>query len=152
MNDLWGHGAGDTLLRLFAGRLQSNARDSDTIARLGGDEFCILLTNIATTEHEAHQCAAAIAEKLRTLLTAPYAMRVLTTERAQREIIHEAAVSLGVVVFSGNSTNAPTLLDQADQAMYCAKQQGGNRVSFYVSSDHEKGVMRGAIERRDPST
>ncbi len=152
VNDLWGHGAGDTLLRLFAGRLQSNARDSDTIARLGGDEFCILLTNIATTEHEAHQCAAAIAEKLRALLTAPYAMRVLTTERAQREIIHEAAVSLGVVVFSGNSTNAPTLLDQADQAMYCAKQQGGNRVSFYVSSDHENGVMRGAIERRDPST
>ncbi len=143
VNDLWGHGAGDTLLRLFAGRLQSNARDSDTIARLGGDEFCVLLTNIAETEHDAYPCAAAIAEKLRALLTAPYAMRVLTTDRVQREIIHDAAVSLGVVVFSGDSTKALTLLDQADQAMYCAKQQGGNRVSFYVSSGHENGVAQG---------
>ena len=48
VNDLFGHKAGDLILKAAAGRLSSVLRKSDTVARMGGDEFSLVLRDVPT--------------------------------------------------------------------------------------------------------
>ncbi len=136
LNDRHGHHVGDLLLVEVARRLTHCVRELDTVARFGGDEFIVLLSGLAATEDLARRQAAQVAEKARHALAQPY---VLTTESDGQAttVEHRCTASVGVLLFDGHGERedaAESLLDQADAAMYDAKDAGGNVVSFRVRS------------------
>lgn len=115
VNDRLGHELGDEVLREVARRLQASVRETDVVARYGGDEFIVLC--------DADEAAALeIAERLRDAVEAEYGF---LTESLP------IGASIGVASAAG-SPGAPTvdhLIRLADQAMYLAKNSGGNRIA-----------------------
>lgn len=132
LNDRHGHHMGDLLLVEVARRLLHCVRELDTVARFGGDEFVVLLSGLATTAEAARQQAAQVAEKARCALAEPYRL-VTGHDGPPATVEHHCTASVGVLLFTGSGERegaAEALLDQADAAMYQAKQAGGNAVSF----------------------
>jgi diguanylate cyclase (GGDEF)-like protein len=113
INDRRGHGAGDAVLIEVGKRLRSAVRETDLVARLGGDEFAILLDGGTDA-----QGAEAVAEKLREMLAAD-------GEGADRVALTTA--SIGISLYSPQCATPGELLEQADRALYRAKQQGRDR-------------------------
>lgn len=112
VNDQFGHGVGDDLLQQVAQRLIQNVRQADTVARFGGDEFVILLSEVDSAEQ-----AVVAAEKIRHSFNTAFQLP------SQNLTI---TASIGVVC-AATTLNIESLLAIADQAMYRAKQLGGNR-------------------------
>ena len=117
VNDMFGHRAGDALLRQIARRLRSAVRAADTVARMGSDEFAILLHEVDSAEG-----AAQAAEKIRSVLSAPIAVR------GQK---FNATASIGISLFPDHATEPRALLGHADTALYAAQVKGGNRYHFF---------------------
>jgi diguanylate cyclase (GGDEF)-like protein/PAS domain S-box-containing protein len=117
VNDQYGHEAGDQLLVEVTRRLQEALRAGDTLARLGGDEFVVLFNDLAS-ELECRQ----ILDRILEIVAIPAVIGN-----------HEVTVSssIGVTFFTSASEDGDTLLRQADQAMYVAKQSGKNRYHQY---------------------
>jgi diguanylate cyclase (GGDEF)-like protein len=115
VNDRLGHRAGDNVLRSIAKRLTGVVRESDTVARLGGDEFAIILESLTRVED-----AAGVAQKMLAALALPF---IEQNERLN------LTCSIGISFFLLDGTDAKSLLDHADRAMYRAKLLGGNRYS-----------------------
>lgn len=114
VNDTLGHHVGDSLVREVAGRLRGRLRATDLLARIGGDEFAVLLSqvNAAQAERVAGDLVAAVARECHLVDGAAV----------------ETSASLGVAVYEGDWEIDPEgLLMHADQAMYAAKNDGGNR-------------------------
>ena len=114
INDRFGHAIGDRVLELFADTAQQALRASDLIGRLGGEEFAAIIYD--TPEDKA----LVVAERLRT-----------TFEEATHDVDgHEvkATVSIGMVHCQTPLADVPSVLAQADQALYFAKERGRNRV------------------------
>ncbi len=108
INDTAGHAAGDQILRLVASRLQACVRTgTDLVARLGGDEFLILQANAATPG-----AAGIFARRVADAFRRPFQV----DDRA-----YQLRCSIGVSIFPVDGTDANTLLDFADQAMYRSK-------------------------------
>ena len=108
INDEYGHGAGDEVLKTMAAALVGNVRASDVVARLGGDEFAVLMWNLGE--------AAAVGKA-----------RELENIIDTASITHGAArisfsASAGVAPLRPNSDPAQ-VLDAADQAMYARKKE-----------------------------
>ena len=112
INDSHGHDAGDVVLKTIAGRLKEITRDDDTVCRHGGDEFLYILTEIQNKED-----IAKIAEKIIKAVQVPCEIRI-------REISISLSISpsIGISIFPDNGTDADTLLESADKAMYRAKR------------------------------
>lgn len=115
VNDRYGHVAGDQVLRLFAHMVRSSVRASDYFGRYGGEEFCILLPN--TGESEARQ----LAERLRASFCAT-PIHLASGDTLQ------CTVSIGVSASCVSGNAFARILQDADMALYHAKQQGRNRV------------------------
>jgi diguanylate cyclase (GGDEF)-like protein/PAS domain S-box-containing protein len=116
INDSLGHLAGDELLTQMADRFKAVLRQTDTVARLGGDEFIILLPEV-TRDQAAH-----LAEKLLTTLRKPIDLdghRLTVTG------------SIGISLYPHDGADFATLLQNADVAMYRAKQAGRHQFWFY---------------------
>jgi len=112
INDTYGHGVGDQVLIEVAGRLQTMLRSSDSICRLGGDEFVILLETTETVEGAEH-----------------VAQMVIDSFENPIEINgHVCAIgaSAGISVYPDDSSDAETMLQHGDMAMYKAKEKGRN--------------------------
>ena len=122
INDHWGHDQGDELLRQVAQRLRGCVREVDMVARLGGDEFVVLLENLGADRVLAAVETEQVGHKLLERLNQPY-------EIGQRP--YRGTPSIGMTVFSGQSSSVDVLLRQADQAMYQAKAAGRNALRFY---------------------
>ena len=116
VNDTYGHDAGDQLLQQVAVRLTGCVREADSVARLGGDEFAVILSRIA-----APSDAEVVARKILNVMAAPFPIG-----------IHLCSVgaSIGISVAAGGAIEANSLIQQADAAMYCAKQAGRNTFRF----------------------
>jgi two-component system, sensor histidine kinase LadS len=112
VNDRYGHDVGDQLLSTVANRLRAAVRDADTVARFGGDEFVIALETI----HHL-QDAVLVSTKLLAELQRPFAL-------GDREL--NISASIGIALFPDHGADANTLIKQADEAMYRAKQSGRN--------------------------
>ncbi|MBI5920224.1 MAG: transporter substrate-binding domain-containing protein [Betaproteobacteria bacterium] len=130
LNDLHGHKAGDLLLIEVALRLSSCVREVDTVARVGGDEFVVILTELDKDKAKAAALAGNIAEKIRTTLAEPYVLPFHPQSGAKGTIQHLCSSSIGVALFVGHGAGQEEILKAADQAMYQAKKEGGNRFSF----------------------
>lgn len=119
INDTLGHAAGDELLKAFALRIKNGIRGYDTAARLGGDEFIVLIENLSHEED-----AVAVAMKIKKEILKPYQ---LNNERIT------ITSSLGIAFKRDKLTNSDTLIRQADQALYTAKETGRNRMHVFGS-------------------
>ncbi len=108
INDTYGHGVGDQVLRDLVRRTQEVIRKIDYCARLGGEEFAVLLPE-ATPE-----TASMVAERLRHAL-----------DRSGQEPAY--TVSIGLAMLAPEE-NFASLMQRADQALYAAKAGGRNRV------------------------
>jgi diguanylate cyclase (GGDEF)-like protein/PAS domain S-box-containing protein len=114
-NDKWGHAAGDAILREMGSLLLEHVRGEDVPSRYGGDEFVIVM---------------------------PDALKEVTQERAELlrekaqhfhiqdegQILQAVTLSLGVAVFPEHGSTSAALLKAVDDALYCAKHEGRDRV------------------------
>jgi diguanylate cyclase (GGDEF)-like protein len=122
VNDTYGHPVGDEVLVVWARRLKMGVRKNDAVARYGGEEFAVILDNAG--EKEARE----IAEKMRhSIRSRPFA-----TSGGKIQV----TASFGFSVLIGADGYAKKeLLEQADQALYQAKEGGRDRVVSYMDID-----------------
>jgi diguanylate cyclase (GGDEF)-like protein len=116
INDSLGHAAGDMVLKAVAQTCNNTLREVDVLGRIGGEEFAVLLpqTPAAVAAEVAERIRAAIDESAIVVINAPAAVHV--------------TVSIGVAASADGSLNTDALLQEADKALYQAKQAGRNRV------------------------
>ncbi|MEJ5254245.1 MAG: EAL domain-containing protein [Acidimicrobiales bacterium] len=126
VNDALGHDHGDKLLIEMSRRLQHVLRDVDTIARLGGDEFAVLMT-VGVSE----QRALDVARRIRDALEQPFQLGGISVQ---------TSASIGVTLAPTHGTDAETLAQHADVAMYTAKRGGGG-IAMY-SPEHDQSSIR----------
>ncbi len=130
LNDAHGHAVGDLLLIEVAQRLHACVRQTDTVARIGGDEFVVMLSELDQDGDFSLAQASAVAEKIRVSLAEPYSVTLGLAAHSSRALEHQCSCSIGVVLMAPDSVDPEALLQQADVAMYQAKEQGRNRVVF----------------------
>lgn len=115
VNDTYGHGVGDEVLREVANRTNRNLRNFDLVARYGGEEFIVVMPD---TDREA---AYAVAERLRRRVGEE--TFAVSTQAAEITV----TISIGVAVVDGVGDTADAILKRADDALYQAKRSGRNR-------------------------
>jgi diguanylate cyclase (GGDEF)-like protein len=118
INDALGHSIGDSLLKMVAARFTLLLRSTDTLARLGGDEFVVILPDI-----EDMDSMPPFLERILENISQPYIVD-------QHEV--NITCSLGFSVYPENGQDTETLLKNADNAMYQAKEGGKNTFRFYT--------------------
>ena len=122
VNDTWGHGVGDEVLKEVAQRASRNLRNFDLVARLGGEEFVVIMPDTDGSQ------AMAVAERLRRRIAEePFAVSAPVGKI-------DVTISIGVAVADwtldadGKPESGDALLRRADTALYQAKRSGRNRV------------------------
>src|SRR5579871_110806 len=127
VNDSLGHSAGDEMLVEFAQRLRTQIQPGDVLGRLGGDEFVILLPRRDAAG------ASLVASRIMDALTEP--LRIGT-----RPV--PVSASMGISIYPDNATNLDTLIQQADAAMYKAKQAGRATYRFFSADMNRLAEQR----------
>ncbi|WP_197408167.1 MULTISPECIES: EAL domain-containing protein [unclassified Guyparkeria] len=130
VNDSLGHAAGDQLLIKVADRLMTSFPEVDAIARLGGDEFALVLAGL---DDDAE--AGRVAERVVHALGAPW-------ELPNGQQVRVMA-SVGISLYPRFADTAHGLLQQADTALYRAKEEG--RATFRYFSDEMTNAARDRI-------
>ncbi|MDP2273877.1 MAG: diguanylate cyclase [Archangium sp.] len=128
VNDTWGHGVGDLLLESVAQRMLATVRAVDTVARLGGDEFMVALFQVKS---EADACQ--VAAKLIEAISRPHELDGLLVR---------ITASAGLALHPEAGDDAEALLENADHALYQAKQLGKNAVSVFRPTPDGRRVAR----------
>jgi diguanylate cyclase (GGDEF)-like protein len=135
INDSFGHAVGDHVLQIFAAAAGAKLGPDDLIGRLGGEEFAMVIYDAG------HDKGLAIAERIR-----------MSFETAAADVNGRAiggTVSMGMALAETSLFDIPALLAQADEALYCAKERGRNRVE--VASLQLVLERTEAAERRHPA-
>ncbi len=131
VNDSFGHGAGDELLRQVAERLSARLRGLDAVARLGGDEFAVMLQEVVHAED-----AALTANDIITSLQQPWTL----SNGAEVRL----GVSIGISLYPDHGGSTQELLQHADAALYQAKHEGRSCFRYF-----SQNLTRAARERID---
>jgi diguanylate cyclase (GGDEF)-like protein len=158
INDSLGHAVGDKLLQSIGKRLVDCVRGSDTVSRQGGDEFVVLLSEVeqpedaavaagriaqavagphAIDEHELHVHAAIAAGRMLEAVEQPHSI--------DRHDLYVTA-SIGISVYPDDGSDAETLIQHADTAMYQAKENGRQSYQFFKPDMNVRAVERQFIE------
>ncbi|MEN5302575.1 GGDEF domain-containing protein [Pseudomonas sp. TWI628] len=124
INDSIGHYFGDQVLIEVAQRMTQQVRPTDTVVRMGGDEFVVLLTDLLCDED-----VVPVAERLLASIGKPYCIHGID--------LHVSA-SIGITLSDGHIGQPMQLIQQADMAMYKAKQQGRNNFEWYTSDLNQR--------------
>ncbi|CAG1022218.1 partial putative signaling protein, partial [Patescibacteria group bacterium] len=121
VNDNLGHAAGDELLKQVSRRVTERLREMDIVARLGGDEFVIVLEKITNIQH-----IAPIVEAIIYNLSQPFTLYDT----------HQVTISasLGIALYPEHGETVEILLDNADIALYQAKDAGRNCFAYFSKS------------------
>ncbi|NQZ11130.1 MAG: GGDEF domain-containing protein [Algicola sp.] len=125
VNDQYGHDFGDQVIKLVSAKLNTDLRDQDVVARWGGEEFVILLPGAPLVK------AQLIANRIRESI----AEHVMEHDG---QTVH-VTTSLGLTVSKGKQA-LTELVNEADQALYVAKNNGRNRVEIYKPTEVEKSA------------
>ena len=151
VNDSLGHEAGDLLLVQFAQRLSDATRETDLVARPGGDEFLLLLADLDRSPaspggHESVSVAAeSVALRIQEALRTPFTL-------GDTELYITA--SLGISQFPEDALDSPTLLKNAETAMFRSKRSGPGGYVLHAKDDADSIVrlsmstrLRRAVEQ-----
>ena len=133
INDMFGHAAGDTVLRETARRLRKLVRASDVVARAGGDEFAVLLDDIPGEDEALRFGQRVVAELNRGF---PSDAGVISS-----------SASVGVVTIPAHGSTVDELLANADLALSTAKAAGRARVEMFRTDMGERLRLRMTMER-----
>lgn len=122
VNDLYGHIAGDEVLRSFARVVSNQLRQYETLYRYGGEEFVIILpaAEEAGAGRLAERIRASVAEKM-------------IDVGGEKPI--QVTVSIGIASYPRSATSVRDIIEKADQALYAAKEEGRNRVHVYDGAE-----------------
>src|SRR5262245_17895658 len=131
VNDTLGHTTGDRLLQQVAGRLVGSLRLADTVARVGGDEFLVMLPEADADD------AVRVVRKVSAALERPFDVGGNT--------LHVTA-SVGISLFPNDGSDPETLLRNADNAMYRAKEIPGEDYQLFTPEMNSRAVRRLALE------
>ncbi len=110
VNDRYGHATGDKVIKMVAGVLQEKSRENDLAGRYGGEEFCIVLLNIDI------KTATSIANRIRLAIQEDSSTGVQIT------------MSFGISSLQQNPNEPAELINQADKALFIAKESGRNLI------------------------
>jgi diguanylate cyclase (GGDEF)-like protein/PAS domain S-box-containing protein len=132
INDSLGHDVGDLLLKAVGLRLLKVVGRQEIVGRLGGDEFLIIIPQLKET-----QDAANLAQTVLDALTPAFDIkgRVLFV-----------TPSIGIALYPSDGEDFPTLMRNADTAMYSAKSSGGGTYHFFTKTMNESAMARLVIE------
>lgn len=132
VNDTCGSLAGDELLKQVAAYIQSLTQKHDISARFGGDEFAIILQNCSIDN------SVNVARRLQDA--------VQNHRFVWQNSSFPVTLSIGIVPVDGASGNVHEMLAAADDACYLSKEEGGNRINIYKSSEAKYQNRRGEME------
>jgi diguanylate cyclase (GGDEF)-like protein/PAS domain S-box-containing protein len=133
INDSFGHQVGDLVLKEVAQRLTRCVRSVDTVTRQGGDEFVVILADIGGIDQAAHVAGTVMHAVAQPVSWGSYSISL--------------SVSIGIAIWPGDGDDVDTLLQHADVAMYHAKQNGRNAMSFFSPAMNAHVVERVQLER-----
>ena len=124
INDQFGHSFGDKVIQLVTSELRANARPDDIVGRYGGEEFCIILPGV--------DCAntLAIAERIR--------VKIKSCAKGRLNAPVRVTASFGVAEINAGILSPADLINQADKALYLAKENGRNRVVAWEGTDAQE--------------
>ncbi len=151
VNDSLGHEAGDTILVQFAQRLSDATRETDLVARPGGDEFLLLLADLdpAPGGHGVHESVSVAAESVALRI-----QQALRTPFTVGDTELYVTASLGISAFPDDAVDAPTLLKNAETAMFRSKRSGPGGYVLHAKDDADSIVrlsmstrLRRAVEQ-----
>jgi diguanylate cyclase (GGDEF)-like protein len=130
INDTLGHYYGDQVLKALAPRLRGGLREQDTLARVGGDEFAAVLDGVQTRDD-----AVGLAERVLALVAEPVLLDSLALD---------LRASVGMALYPDHADSARGLIQQADVALYRAKESGSSAEIFDPEVD-DYGLDRMAL-------
>ncbi len=128
VNDLYGHICGDKVLVSVAALLKKTVRGIDLMARFGGEEFIALLPE---TDLKGVQL---LAERMR--------LEIADTPIEHNGKSFHISISIGIAMIDANNGDFEGMINQADIALYKAKDKGRNRVELYDSGLHDDYLPR----------
>ena len=129
VNDSFGHASGDELLLELARRFKTAARKGDVVSRFSGDEFVVLCPNVRSQEH-----AVDLARDYSAVIDAPFKLST------GRSVV--VTCSVGVAFVERGRQSAQDILQQADTAMFKAKNKGRSRIEVFDESLRVNSVAR----------
>ena len=132
VNDIYGHGAGDEILRGLADTLKDSVRSSDVVYRLGGEEFAIVITS-RSPEH-----AETLAHRV-----------VARVEATDFDPARRITISVGLARGPEHAMNPRELVACAEAAMMSAKARGKNQIVLYEEGTMERPAGEPAPSARD---
>ena len=133
VNDSYGHKMGDILLNVCARRLEEVLREGDTVGRLGGDEFLLILPDLQSAND-----AEILASRVLGCFASPFMLE-------GQEIFSTASIGISLSPQDGDDTDA--LMQNADTALYKAKDEGRDCYFFYQQALNEEVARRIEVER-----
>lgn len=134
INDNYGHEVGDDVLREVARRITHCTRADDIAFRLGGDEFLVLLPEI---DNDAN--AGEVARHMANCVNRPYHVDGLELS---------VSPSVGISIYPRDGEEIDTLVNNADAAMYQAKQAGRNNIQFYSQELAAQAQWQSRVEEQ----
>jgi diguanylate cyclase (GGDEF)-like protein/PAS domain S-box-containing protein len=133
VNDCYGHATGDLLIKEVSDRLRACLRSDGTIARMGGDEFTVLVEEVTDPSD-----AIRVAERIQTSFARPFLLEGL-------EVFKSASIGIAL---TSEETSAEAVLQNADIAMYRAKDQGKACSELFDRMMHEQVMSRLLLEAK----
>ena len=136
VNDNYGHATGDKVIKMVAGELTTHARPDDVVGRYGGEEFCIVLPGADSAE------AVSVADRVR--------IQIQNSSKGRFASCSGITMSFGVASLSVDATTLSEMINQADKALYVAKESGRNRVVAWGDAQVAiDGEQQDAVENQD---
>jgi diguanylate cyclase (GGDEF)-like protein/PAS domain S-box-containing protein len=133
VNDCYGHGTGDVLIKEVSNRLQQCMRTDGTIARMGGDEFTVLVEDVTDPSDGIR-----VAQRIQSLFAQAFVLE-------GHDIFKTASIGIAL---TSPETSAEIVLQNADIAMYRAKDQGKACIELFDRTMHEEVMGRLLLEAR----